>query len=271
MTISNSGRDENGRYSGGTAGDQGGEWVIRSWYNRPWLCVLRHPDSAVRADIAKLAKNAANNDKIGYDQEQRTTFWNKLSAAKNYDPANIAKACEADCSAGVAAIVKAVGYRKGIEKLKAIGTDTYTGNMRSRFKAAGFTVLTDSKYLTSEDYLLAGDILLNDSHHVCTNLTDGSKAGTAATKPTTNSTTSSTATSTGGFDVATLALIQKGSTGPQVKSVQALLNGKNNAGLVVDGDAGSLTDKAIRDYQRAKGLEVDGQCGKNTWTKLLTT
>ena len=41
--------------------------------------------------------------------------------------------------------------------------------------------LTESKYLTSDAYLFAGDILLNDNAHVATNLTTGSKAsGTSA-------------------------------------------------------------------------------------------
>ena len=67
--ISNSGHDENGKYSGGKAGDQSGtEWAIINWYNRPWTCILRHPDPAVRKEIAILAKAAAQNNKIGYDQ-----------------------------------------------------------------------------------------------------------------------------------------------------------------------------------------------------------
>ena len=37
--------------------------------------------------------------------------------------------------------------------------------MRAAFRAAGFTVLTDSKYLISPDYLLPGDILLLDRKH----------------------------------------------------------------------------------------------------------
>ena len=41
---------------------------------------------------------------------------------------------------------------------------------------AGFEILTDSKYLTSDVYLLAGDILLNDVYHTAINLTNGSKA-----------------------------------------------------------------------------------------------
>ena len=37
-------------------------------------------------------------------------------------------------------------------------------------------MLTDKKYLTSDAYLLEGDILLNDGAHVATNLTNGAKA-----------------------------------------------------------------------------------------------
>ena len=74
--ISNSGHDERGKYSGGQAGDQtGGEWQIQAWYNRPWTHVFRYPASTVRECIASLAEEAAKNDRIGYDQNQRTTFW----------------------------------------------------------------------------------------------------------------------------------------------------------------------------------------------------
>ena len=179
--ISNCGHDENNRYSGGKAGDQTGtEWRVINWYNRPWKCVLRHPDAKVRKMIASMAKAAAVNNKIGYDQSERYTFWEHLKAS-NYDPAQITIACEADCSSGVAAIVKGAGYRLGNEKMKNVSIYLYTGNMRAGLKAAGFEVLTDSKYLTSDAYLLEGDILLNDNAHVATNLTTGSKAsGTSA-------------------------------------------------------------------------------------------
>lgn len=107
--ISNCGHDENNRYSGGKAGDQTGtEWRVINWYNRPWKCVLRHPDAKVRKMIASMAKAAAVNNKIGYDQSERYTFWEHLKAS-NYDPAQITIACEADCSSGVAAIVKGAG------------------------------------------------------------------------------------------------------------------------------------------------------------------
>ena len=179
--ISNCGHDENGRYSGGKAGDQTGtEWQVINWYSRPWKCVLRHPNAKVRAMIASMAKAAAVNNKIGYCQSHRGTFWTNL-ADSNFDPAQITVACEADCSSGVAAIVKGAGYRLGIDALKKVSTACYTGNLRAALKAAGFEVLTENKYLTSDAYLLAGDILLNDNAHVATNLTTGSKAsGTSA-------------------------------------------------------------------------------------------
>ncbi len=176
MSIANSGHDERGRYSGGKAGDQtGSEWEVRSWYNRPWDFVARF-DTAIGTDASKLARSAANNNHIGYDQSQRTSFWEILKKTKNYDPANITKNCEADCSAGVASIFKAVGYRKNNAKLKNIPVSMWTGNERAILKKAGAKILTDSKYLTSDAYLLPGDVLCNEAHHTCINLTTGSKA-----------------------------------------------------------------------------------------------
>lgn len=172
--ISNSGHDERGKYSGGTAGDQTGtEWQIQAWYSRPWTHVLRHPDKNVRDWIATLAEEAAQNDKIGYDQNQRTTFWGQLKQCA-YRPKNIRQPCEADCSAGVAAIVKSVGYLLALDKLQQVSADMYTGNERFALNQAGFTVLTDQKYLNTDRYLCRGDILLCEGHHTCINLTDGS-------------------------------------------------------------------------------------------------
>lgn len=171
--IANSGYDEHGKYSGGSAGDQTGkEWRIIPYYTRPWNCVLRHPDPAVREKIAVLAEQGANNNLIGYDQNERWTFWTQLKKA-GYYPVNINIKCEADCSAGVISIVWAVGYILDLYKLKQLDA-TYTGNMRAGFRSAGFSVLTDSKYLTSDKYLMRGDILLNDAHHTAINLTTGS-------------------------------------------------------------------------------------------------
>lgn len=171
--ISNSGHDENGKYSGGKAGDQSKtEWRIQDWYNRPWTHVLRYPVRTVANTIADLATEAAQNDLIGYDQNQRTTFWTQLKAS-GYHPKNITVACEADCSAGVAAIVKATGYLLGISELKNVSIDMYTGNEIAILSNAGFSVLTDSVYLTTDAWLMRGDVLLCKGHHTAINLTDG--------------------------------------------------------------------------------------------------
>ncbi|MCD7918663.1 MAG: peptidoglycan-binding protein [Clostridiales bacterium] len=82
--------------------------------------------------------------------------------------------------------------------------------------------------------------------------------------------TETTTTTEGGFDVATLSTIKSGSTGAQAKSLQSLLNGKNDAGLTVDGIIGTKSVAAIKSYQTAQGLTVDGICGVNTWTSILT-
>lgn len=195
--ISNCGKDENGAYSGGMAGDQTGrEYCLMGWYSFPWNCVLRHPDSSVRAEIAKLAKAAAQNDNIGYDQSERLSFWRQLSSA-GYDPAAIMIACEADCSSSTAAIVKAVGYRLNNAKLKTLSTSLTTYGMRTALINAGFDLLTDSKYTGSEAYLLQGDILLNDSNHVAINVTNGASADTNYGNTSSANTPSNSQTSSG--------------------------------------------------------------------------
>lgn len=187
VKISNCGHDERGRYAGGKAGDQTGtEYQIMNWYSRPWLCVLRFNDAKIAAMIADMATKAAQNNLIGYDQgtagnsNDRYSFWQHLKAS-NYDPAQITVACESDCSASTAAIVKGAGYRLNNAKLKAVSVYLTTRNMRAAMKATGAKVLTDSKYLTSGDYLKAGDILLNDNHHVAIAVTTGAKANTLST------------------------------------------------------------------------------------------
>lgn len=171
--ISNSGHDENGKYSGGKAGDQTGtEWQIREWYSRPWTNVLRYPTVTIREKIAALAEEAAQNDLIGYDQNQRTTFWTQLQKA-GYHPKNIKVACEADCSAGVAAIVKAVGYLTGNGDLQSVSKDMYTGNEVTQLTNAGFINLTEKQIVDSDMFLMRGDILLCKGHHTAINLTTG--------------------------------------------------------------------------------------------------
>jgi peptidoglycan hydrolase-like protein with peptidoglycan-binding domain len=207
--------------------------------------VLRYPDIAVGLKIADLGCAAALNDKIGYDQWQRTTYWTQLQKA-GYDPSNITVACEEDCTAGVTANVKAVGYLMDIKTLQNLPTDTYSGNMRSRFVAAGFKALTASKYLISPNYLLPGDILLYEGHHAATNITYGKDV--RPSQP----------------DTAPIEQpkgLHKGDEGSAVTKLQILLlkwNPKCLPKYGIDGDFGSETEKAVKAFQAELCLSVTG-------------
>ncbi|KPI22673.1 Peptidoglycan-binding domain 1 protein [Actinobacteria bacterium OV320] len=61
--------------------------------------------------------------------------------------------------------------------------------------------------------------------------------------------------------------IVRGQRSGCVTELQSLLN-HHGADLAVDGDFGSLTDSAVRDFQAEKGLSVDGHVGSNTKAAL---
>lgn len=62
--------------------------------------------------------------------------------------------------------------------------------------------------------------------------------------------------------------LKKGCTGNDVKELQTMLNEAMDAGLAVDGSFGTKTYKAVRKYQKAKGLKIDGIVGEKTITAL---
>ena len=68
-----------------------------------------------------------------------------------------------------------------------------------------------------------------------------------------------------------LPVLKKGEKGEQVKAMQYLLMGYgyDMEGYGADGSFGGATERALKAYQQANGLEADGSCGRKTWTKLL--
>lgn len=68
-----------------------------------------------------------------------------------------------------------------------------------------------------------------------------------------------------------VSALRKGSSGTQVKYLQRALIGLGYLNGTADGQYGSKTAEAVRDYQRAYGLGVDGSAGKNTMTSIKNT
>ena len=62
--------------------------------------------------------------------------------------------------------------------------------------------------------------------------------------------------------------VSYGSKGSDVTELQKLLNSAGNYNLAVDGNFGSKTQAAVKDYQQKNNLAVDGIVGTNTWGAL---
>lgn len=60
------------------------------------------------------------------------------------------------------------------------------------------------------------------------------------------------------------APLTKGSTGPAVKLVQAVVKTK-----IADGQYGNVTADAVKAWQKANGLTADGVVGPTTWKKMF--
>jgi N-acetylmuramoyl-L-alanine amidase len=87
----------------------------------------------------------------------------------------------------------------------------------------------------------------------------------ASMKPTSSSTL-------GGMTVnITLNVLQQGSSGNQVRTLQRLLKslGYSVGSAGVDGSFGPATKNAVLKFQAAKKIDVDGSVGPQTWNALL--
>lgn len=250
VRMSNCGHDENNRYSGGRAGDQTGtEWYLRPWYAYPWNYILRWKDEELANLFADLAVEAAQNNNVGYDQGQRTTFGVELQKV-GWRPSKIKTPCEADCSKGTIDLIRAVGYIKGIAELQNChNVMSYTGNMMTWFRSTAgkkyFEILT-GKYLTSSSLAKRGDINLNTSHHVNITVDNGVNVGSEK------------------------GYLEKGDSGSAVKTMQTMLIacGYSCGASGADGDFGSGTNSGLRSFQKANGLTVDGKYGSKSKAKL---
>lgn len=165
VKIAHASIDENGKISGGIAGDQTGKEVcIRSWYNKPWNVVIRFKLPAMRQKLADFMRKVANNPYIGYDQQNRNSL---LQYARNvgYDPSKINTPCEGDCSSTVTVGCIYAGLQE--KQLVINGNCATTRTLRNLLKNTGMVdIYMEKDYTAKANNLIVGDILLSEGHHV---------------------------------------------------------------------------------------------------------
>ena len=230
------------------------------------------------------ALNIANDSSHGYDQASR---W-----GPNYD-----------CSSLLISAWQAAGV-----PVKTKGA-TYTGNMKSVFLKCGFenVVNKDGVVLSNGAGLKRGDILLHERNHTAMYLGNGrivqasinEKGGITGGQSgdqtggeilvrsyynypwdvvlrytEENATEAPTSEAVGGASdmcTVTLPLLQRGSAGMSVRVLQTVLKYRGCAlpKYGVDGDFGEETAAAVKQFQRAAKLTVDGVVGAKTWKALV--
>lgn len=249
VRIGHASIDENGKITGGSAGDQTGKEVcIRNWYQhkKGWV-VLRCKDPQKRLLIAEAMEKACANSNIGYDQNQRDTLFNAVKGL-GFDPSKVTKKVETDCSALVRVCI---AYAYGRDLVGNIRTITEPAAL---VKTGEFEKLMSDKYCTSSDYLMRGDCLCTpESGHTMVCLDNGAKAPTE--------------------EVCTVnvCVLKKGDKGSQVKALQAILIGYGYScgKWGADGDFGAATESAVRKFQSRNGLTLNGIVDTKMWNKLL--
>ena len=225
----------------------------------------------------ELARCMASDEKHGYDQTHR---WGS----------------DYDCSSLLITVWEQVGVPV------RTGGATYTGNMREVFLRCGFEDVTSEVSLGDGRGLVAGDVLLNHRNHTAM-MVDKYNLVQASINELGTVTGGQTGDQNGGeiavrsyynfpwdcvlryrdndgvvgekaaeepVQLRGLPLLRRGSRGDAVRAAQYLLlcRGMTLPKYGADGDYGQETEDAVKEFQRLKGLDADGECGSLTWEAL---
>lgn len=255
--------DENGRVSGGKAGDQTGNEVgVQNWYLHPKGWDILRPNNPYDAEkIAYAMEEACTNSNIGYDQSNRDSLYN-LASKVGFNPGKVKTPCETDCSALVRVCCAYAGIKVG---------NFNTSNEKDVLMATGKFTLLPYTQTKSEVYAKRGDILVTRKKgHTVICLGNGSKIKPVQ-KP------------TGGTYMFEVSNVKHGSTGNSVLLLQEILRargfkGGNGQPLSLDGQCGDNTVFAInayQDFRRKSGVELgtnnqnDSVCGPKMWKDMI--
>lgn len=179
MKIGHASINENGKVTGGKAGDQTQKEVcIREWYNNNWDCMLRPKDSHKAEIMASNCEKACGNNNIGYDQNTRNTL--RTQAQKvDFDLSKVGL-CNCDCSSFMSVCAEsaniAIPYK--------YGNAPTTSTMKIDFMSTGeFDLYKDKIYLNNSNFLKRGDILIKQGYHTVMVLENGVFANNATNSP----------------------------------------------------------------------------------------
>lgn len=235
--------DENGKAYGGQAGDQTKREISReNWYrhSKGWI-LLRAKSAEAREKIAQCMEWAADNEHIGYDQYQRNTLYNEAKQF-GFDVRKVTKDVETDCSALIRVCCAYAGIMLG---------DYNTSNQVDVFRKSGqFEIYTDAAHCAYSDLLMRGDIEVTATKgHTIAILSDGANVAHKLGERT----------------------LMRGMAGSDVKELQKILSddGYSLAPYGADGDFGSVTEKAVKEFQKDNKLEQTGIYDGKTHKALL--
>ena len=158
--------------TGTTDSDQPAIFRPTRWYNGGWTCILRHPDNFMKLSLADIGILTNITGLVDYSNK-KDTYFNTLAKA-GYKPNNIKKSCMTNCCHMIVANTRAIGYLTNNSKLKDLKADTVQ-EMFQAYKNLGFEVISDNRQLMYPDFLLPGDILINEKNRATINITLGEK------------------------------------------------------------------------------------------------
>lgn len=262
ITIGSARIDENGKLTGGKAGDQKqtsstndrkGEVSMQDFYVHKKGWVVLRPKSADTANkIAKAMKTACNNKNIGYDQG------NRLGVIK-YGTATTTKT-ECDCSSLVRQCV-----------IEASGKSVANFNTENEASVLSATGLVSKLPYSSGMKLYTGDILVTKTKGHTVIVVSGYERTAASTSSGKNGYTGNypSLPARGYFTIGDGYKVLTDSKN-DVKRVQKLINWILDCSLTVDGKYGANTAKMVKKYQKKYGLTADGEFGKNSLATAKT-
>lgn len=233
--------DENGKITGGKAGDQKqksipdmkGEVSQQAFYDvGKWGYVLRTKIIQAAISIALSMIQACNNPNVGYNQSKRLEII-KYGTGSN-EPVNC------DCSTLVRQCVREAGIE--------VGNFTTLNEANVLVGTGAFDRIPYNKGMK----LYTGDILVTKTKGHTVVVTEGESRDMATTE---NSSEVASPT------------VKKGSKGENARLLQHNLN-QCGYNLAEDGDFGKLSTAALVRWQYANGLTADGIYGPKSCAKM---